>query len=125
MKKSEDPSCRQYKIIDLGIAVGFDTTIKGTMQSVQTVGGLHFAGTPAYMAPEMFPGMEAVFGKIGPSVDLWALGVTMFQLMTNQLPFQPDAVCDPTQSSPDIRDKLQDSERASVSHPFCDSLARL
>ncbi len=40
-------------------------------------------GTPAYMAPEQLTG-----GVIAPCVDLWALGVMLFEAVTGRLPFQ-------------------------------------
>lgn len=46
-------------------------------------------GTPAYMAPEIISNLE-----LSPSqemlVDIYALGVTAFELLTNQLPFEAD-----------------------------------
>ncbi len=38
-------------------------------------------GTPAYMAPEQWR------GQVAPSVDIFALGVILFQLLTNELPY--------------------------------------
>ncbi|NVB78907.1 MAG: serine/threonine protein kinase [Kofleriaceae bacterium] len=40
-------------------------------------------GTLAYMAPE-----QLASGLITPSVDIWALGVVMFELATGRLPFE-------------------------------------
>lgn len=40
-----------------------------------------FAGTPAYMAPEMFE------GRVSPRTDVYAMGVTAFQLLTGATPF--------------------------------------
>ncbi|MEZ4398662.1 MAG: serine/threonine-protein kinase [Kofleriaceae bacterium] len=40
-------------------------------------------GSPAYMAPEQFTG-----GLIAPCVDLWALGVMLFEAVTGRLPFE-------------------------------------
>lgn len=49
-------------------------------------GGL--LGTVAYMSPEQISG-----GTIGPSADLYALGVTLFEALTGRLPFPgPDIV---------------------------------
>lgn len=43
---------------------------------------LTLTGTPFYRAPEMFLG-----GGYDEKVDLWALGVTIYQLITNSTPF--------------------------------------
>jgi hypothetical protein len=40
-----------------------------------------FAGTPAYMAPEMYE------GRISPRTDVYAMGVMAFQLLTGTTPF--------------------------------------
>lgn len=45
-------------------------------------------GTPAYMAPELCRGELNVRGD---RVDVWALGVTLFQLMYGRLPFAGDS----------------------------------
>ncbi|KEG10698.1 protein kinase domain [Trypanosoma grayi] len=42
-------------------------------------------GTPAFMAPEVCSGKLEVVGEL---VDVWALGVTLYQLMYGILPFQ-------------------------------------
>jgi tetratricopeptide (TPR) repeat protein/TolB-like protein len=39
-------------------------------------------GTPAYMSPEQVSG-----GEIGPAADIYALGIVMYELLTNELPF--------------------------------------
>jgi serine/threonine-protein kinase len=45
-------------------------------------------GTPGYMAPEQILGSE-----VGPAVDVYALGVIAFEMLTGKLPFQaPTAV---------------------------------
>jgi serine/threonine-protein kinase len=42
---------------------------------------LDFAGTPAYMAPEMYE------GRVSPRSDVYAMGVMAFQLLTGSTPF--------------------------------------
>jgi len=44
-------------------------------------------GTPNFMAPQIFQEDGAV-GIYKPPIDMWSLGVTMFQMITGQLPFQ-------------------------------------
>lgn len=42
------------------------------------------AGTPAYMAPEQVMDVK----KIGPTTDIYSLGVTLYQMITGQQPYQ-------------------------------------
>ncbi len=54
---------------------------------MEHAGGQGLLGTPAYMAPEQFSGT----GKTGPHTDLYALGVTFFELLQGTPLFQgPD-----------------------------------
>ena len=41
--------------------------------------------TPAYMAPEMIVQKEST-----TKVDMWALGVIIYQIFANKLPFEAD-----------------------------------
>lgn len=67
------------KVIDFGLSKYFDKNIS-TLESR--------VGTPAYMAPEV------VMGKTYDNkCDVWALGVTMYQLLTGQVPFLGDNLC--------------------------------
>ena len=72
-------------------------------------------GTPHYMAPEAITANAA-----GPSVDLYAVGVILFEMLTGRVPFDdasPMTIClhhasaprpDPRLFSPDIPDALAD-----------------
>jgi formylglycine-generating enzyme required for sulfatase activity/predicted Ser/Thr protein kinase len=42
-------------------------------------------GTPAYMSPEQVDGDSS---KVGPSADIYSLGVILYELLTGELPFQ-------------------------------------
>ena len=45
----------------------------------------HSPGTPGYMAPEQ---VDPQLGEIGPSTDLFSLGVILYQSLTGQAPFR-------------------------------------
>ncbi len=65
---------RIVKIMDFGLA----KTLEEVRKSSTLIGG-----TPYYMAPE-----QAVGGAVDQRADLYALGVTLFQLVTGELPFR-------------------------------------
>ena len=63
----------QVKLADFGIA----HMVGGTRLT-----GSGVIGTPAYMAPEQLQGLD-----ITPAVDLWALGVTLYDAVAGRNPF--------------------------------------
>jgi len=71
-----NPQNKQIKITDFGIARITD--------SVKTRTG-SFMGSPSYMAPEQMTG-----SSVDGQADLYSLGVSMYQLLTGQLPFDAD-----------------------------------
>lgn len=74
------------RLLDLGVAL--------TGREPEAMRKLH-AGTPSYMNPEQwgFSARAAAMGKDGPEElpdaqsDLFALGVTLYQLLTDKLPY--------------------------------------
>ncbi|HWA58098.1 MAG TPA: serine/threonine-protein kinase [Gemmatimonadales bacterium] len=68
----------QVKLLDFGIAKQLDSL---DLPADQTQTGLRLL-TPAYAAPEQIRG-----GRTGIYTDVYALGVTLYQLLTGRLPF--------------------------------------
>jgi serine/threonine-protein kinase len=73
-----DPSTDTLKITDFGIArlSGAGSTRTGIV-----------LGTPSFMSPEQLEG-----GTVTGHSDLFSLGVSLFQLLTGQLPFTADSM---------------------------------
>jgi serine/threonine-protein kinase len=65
----------EVKLMDFGIA-------KGEADSDLTRVGM-LVGSPSYMAPEVLAGAES-----GPGADVWALGITLYELVTGEKPFR-------------------------------------
>jgi len=66
------------KITDFGLAKKLDRTEGPT-------GTGAVLGTPSYMAPEQARGENK---DIGPAADIWALGATLYELLTGRPPFR-------------------------------------
>ena len=67
------------KVLDFGLARIFEDRPEGTRLTRQ---GQLF-GTPAYMSPEQCGGAL----DVGPAADVYALGITMFEMLQGRLPF--------------------------------------
>src|SRR5579883_3311960 len=65
------------KLVDFGFSF-----LEGTPAEERLTRSGDRAGTPSYMAPEQIDGKAPT-----TAVDVWALGVLLFQLVTGRLPF--------------------------------------
>lgn len=71
------------KILDFGIAKG----VHGELVSHSLTQSGQILGTPCYMAPEQLDG-----GDVDARIDIFALGVITYQLLTGQLPFRGETL---------------------------------
>jgi WD40 repeat protein/tRNA A-37 threonylcarbamoyl transferase component Bud32 len=69
------------KIADFGIAKQIDAKHSATNKQLTRDGSV--VGTPEYMAPEQFAEVKAT-----PAIDVYALGVILYELLTARVPFQ-------------------------------------
>lgn len=63
------------KLTDFGIACVYDENEKPTLR----------CGTSIALAPEVIEGLEYT-----PKIDCWSIGIMMYELLSNQLPFYSD-----------------------------------
>jgi len=73
---------RRVRVADFGLAAAID------LERLTQTGVL--LGTPAYMAPEQVLGSR----ELGPPVDVWALGVVLYEILTGQRPFVGEGLQD-------------------------------
>jgi predicted Ser/Thr protein kinase len=69
---------REVKVLDFGISHRMG-------RSLTELTGANNTGTWPYMAPEQ---LSNNFGREDQQVDIWALGVTMYQLLSGDIPFR-------------------------------------
>jgi serine/threonine protein kinase len=74
--------------------------------------GTGMLGTPTYMAPEL-----ALSNTLGPAVDIYALGVTLYQMLTQRVPYEANTPLgvlmmhanEPIPSAQEFRPELSDN----------------
>jgi len=76
------------KVLDFGISK-FVKPIEG-MQANELATSASLLGSPAYIAPERLRGGKTIDAR----ADVWALGVILFELLTERLPFRGQTVAD-------------------------------
>lgn len=101
------------KLLDFGISR------ISTFDATPSMSGA-LVGTPAYMAPEQLHAPE----KIGPTTDVWAFGVVLFELVTGRRPFMANNIAGIyiaiTKATPPRLDTLA----ADAPPSLCDLVAR-
>lgn len=69
-------------IMDFGLALQTDSQSRMTHEG-------SLLGSPAYMSPEQIQGKHS---QVGPTTDIYALGVIFYELLTGELPFQASSL---------------------------------
>ena len=82
MVSFEEEGAVTVKIIDLGLAKVVDEA--GAQTTISATGA--FAGTPEFASPEQIIG-----GEVDIRSDLYSLGVSLWQMLTGQVPFRGTA----------------------------------
>jgi serine/threonine protein kinase len=75
----------KVKVLDFGVSKSIETLTSGPGALTSTRSML---GSPLYMAPEQMRSSRDVDAR----VDVWALGVVLFELLTQRYPFEADAM---------------------------------
>lgn len=75
----------RVKVLDFGVSKSIETMTSGPGALTRTRAML---GSPLYMAPEQMRSSRDVDAR----VDVWALGVVLFELLTQRWPFEADTL---------------------------------
>ena len=78
------------KILDFGISKSTDPfeNTGERKRAMQLTGGRAVLGSPPYMSPEQVRSPKSVDHR----TDIWSLGVVMYELLTNSMPFGGDEI---------------------------------
>lgn len=74
------------KILDFGISKSQEAA--GDRRQQQLTGGRAVLGSPPYMSPEQVRSPKTVDSR----TDIWSLGICMYELLTNSMPFGGDEI---------------------------------
>ncbi len=94
MLVSEDQRWESAKVLDFGLAHMFDNTTRAPGRLPPPIPGMKapeeeavIHGTPIYMSPEQCGGI----GALTPASDIYSLGVMLFELLENHVPFDGES----------------------------------
>jgi tRNA A-37 threonylcarbamoyl transferase component Bud32 len=79
LEPSPDGGAPRVVVTDFGVSRGVDLAATATVEA---------GGTPAYMPPEQL----SRCGPMAPAVDVYALGVVLFEMLTGELPYGAEAL---------------------------------
>ena len=96
---------RDEGIVKLG-DYGLSKFISCSRRSGQT----ESIGTVHYMAPEI------ANGRYGKEIDIYALGIVLYEMLTGRVPFEGESVGRGVDEAPDRRTELERPRRAAAEH---------
>lgn len=104
MLVGDNTGAESLKLLDFGIARAFEVDVQMGRAALTrlTVAGT-LLGSYAYMAPEQLARRTPGRSAVGPRTDVYAAGITLFELATGRLPFEgptPPAFAMQHQSAP-------------------------
>jgi len=77
----DDSGDEAVKLLDFGVS---------KLRGVGRLSGVHMMlGTPSYMSPEQATGKNDL---VGPPTDVWAMGVILYEMATQQVAFKADGI---------------------------------
>ena len=82
---AEQAGSRLVKVLDFGVSKDVVKDGEGTEKSPVVTATNGPVGTPHYMSPEQVRESKSVDGRS----DVWAMGVVLYELLTQTLPFMP------------------------------------
>ncbi|MCA9695832.1 MAG: protein kinase, partial [Myxococcales bacterium] len=85
IQRGDDPD--YIKVLDFGIAKVSSDRIASSVRDAASSSSSALVGTPEYIAPELLTGVE-----VDLRVDIYALGVVLYQLLIGVTPFRGDTV---------------------------------
>jgi formylglycine-generating enzyme required for sulfatase activity len=105
-------------VADLGLAKAYSATEDDSALSMGISMSQQAMGTPKYMAPEQTRSAK----EVGPQADVWSLGVTLYALLTCELPWSATDLTDIIVAIRDseprdittIRDDISEGTRAII-----------
>ncbi len=83
--RARGPDAAHVKVLDFGVARSHNPAIEQGLGTISSTALL--VGSPLYMAPEQLSGVRQA-----PSIDVWALGVVLYELVTGRPPFVSDSL---------------------------------
>ena len=111
----------EAKITDFGVSVASAGGARGGVAQAKSsaqdlLAGVGMVGSPVFNAPELLqPGWKE---KVRPAVDVWALGISLYMMLSGTSPFQGNTLLALTEAICDARLRFPPPPNTGVATPF-------